>query len=437
MRQVVETVVLLLLAALIVEGWFVSGCWFPLRIAGSSMVPTFLGEHAVVRCSACGIETAVEFPISMSKFLCPACGRRGEGELVRRVPGDVVAVLRVPWLARPPRRWEAVVLRNPDAPAQWIVKRIIGLPGERVRLAEGDVFIDGKRQRKPWWLIRQTAVRVDTTEDRRLGNPDVIPSRWHAAAESAWHEAEPGRWAFRSPSVAKTDPRVRRAVSPDEAVDWLVHRPTGGPVTDFAYYTPDRTRGNVAVAEGGLEIVVSTEKANSFWVRLRHDDHVLWFDVPLRDRRPCRVLSNFEYAMVTDVIECGGLPPDGSATVEVSIVDRIVQVTYDGAIVVQGRLPPEMQWPHDRPLEWAVGNLYGGPALSIERLTTWRDVYYRSIPGTNAGTVVLGPDEYFVLGDHPGVSDDSRTWQAGPGVPREYLIGPARRLNRRESIPVR
>ncbi len=437
-RQLVESVVFFLLAALIVEGWFVSGWWFPLRIAGSSMVPTFLGPHVIVRCSACGIETAVDQATPVRHFVCPACGHRGEGEIVRKVPGDIVTVWRIPWLARPPRRWEAVVLRNPDAPAQWIVKRIVGLPGERVRLAEGDVFIDGKRRQKPWGLTRQTAVWIDTTDDRRTGVPDALPPRWHAAEDSAWHEAEPGRWVFHSPNAGRPDPRVHYAVSPDDAVDWLAHRPPGGAVTDFLYYTPERSRGNTAIAEGGLEIVVSTEEAKAFWVRLRHEDDVFWFDIPLRDRRPCRVLSNFEYALVTEAVACGGLPADKSGTVEVSIVDRILRVTYDGAIVVQGRLPPEMPWSHDQPLEWAVGNLYGGKALTVERLATWRDVFYRPGPETPFGrTVVLGPNEYYLLGDNPGVSDDSRTWQAGPGVPREYLIGQARRLNHRDAIRVR
>jgi len=35
----------------------------------------------------------------------------------------------------------------------------------------------------------------------------------------------------------------------------------------------------------------------------------------------------------------------------------------------------------------------------------------------------LGGDEYFVLGDFPAVSDDSRLWQAGPGVAAQLLIG--------------
>lgn len=35
----------------------------------------------------------------------------------------------------------------------------------------------------------------------------------------------------------------------------------------------------------------------------------------------------------------------------------------------------------------------------------------------------LGADEYFVVGDNPEVSDDSRTWSAGPGVASQLIVG--------------
>jgi len=35
----------------------------------------------------------------------------------------------------------------------------------------------------------------------------------------------------------------------------------------------------------------------------------------------------------------------------------------------------------------------------------------------------LGPTEYFVLGDHGAISDDSRSWATGPGIDAKLLIG--------------
>jgi len=35
----------------------------------------------------------------------------------------------------------------------------------------------------------------------------------------------------------------------------------------------------------------------------------------------------------------------------------------------------------------------------------------------------LGPNEYFVAGDNPGLSDDSRLWRTGPGVEAQLIVG--------------
>lgn len=47
---------------------------------------------------------------------------------------------------RTPRRWDAVVLRSPEDASQMIVKRVVGLPGERVTFRGGAVWADGRRR---------------------------------------------------------------------------------------------------------------------------------------------------------------------------------------------------------------------------------------------------------------------------------------------------
>jgi signal peptidase I len=59
--------------------------------------------------------------------------------------GRRLLVDRSAFLWRPPRRYEAVVLHSPEDPEMLCVKRVVGLPGETVEIAEGDVYIDGAR----------------------------------------------------------------------------------------------------------------------------------------------------------------------------------------------------------------------------------------------------------------------------------------------------
>jgi len=77
-------------------------------------------------------------------------------------PGQRIAVAP---LVRPPRRGDLVVLRNPrptGAPLRGspgpsgdleLVKRVVGLPGERVRLAAGGLEIDGQAVPEPYLAV--------------------------------------------------------------------------------------------------------------------------------------------------------------------------------------------------------------------------------------------------------------------------------------------
>ena len=60
--------------------------------------------------------------------------------------GDLVAV--VPLVG--PRRGDVVLVRDPREPARVTVKRVLGLPGERLRVRHGRVLVDGVAQSEPY-----------------------------------------------------------------------------------------------------------------------------------------------------------------------------------------------------------------------------------------------------------------------------------------------
>jgi signal peptidase I len=49
-----------------------------------------------------------------------------------------------------PKRGAVVVFRHPDQGDMELVKRVVGLPGEHVTVANGQVHIDGKVLAEPW-----------------------------------------------------------------------------------------------------------------------------------------------------------------------------------------------------------------------------------------------------------------------------------------------
>lgn len=50
----------------------------------------------------------------------------------------------------PPRRGCIVAFNHPLRPGFWLVKRVVGLPGEVVTIDTGVVLIDGRADRDPW-----------------------------------------------------------------------------------------------------------------------------------------------------------------------------------------------------------------------------------------------------------------------------------------------
>lgn len=60
--------------------------------------------------------------------------------------GDVVLVNRLVYNARRPRRGDIIVFRpNGNENSHYYIKRVVGLPGEKVEIREGGIYIDGKK----------------------------------------------------------------------------------------------------------------------------------------------------------------------------------------------------------------------------------------------------------------------------------------------------
>ncbi len=59
-------------------------------------------------------------------------------------PGNRLVALRWSYLFSEPKRFDIVVFKYPDDESTLFVKRVIGLPGETVRVEDGTVFVNDK-----------------------------------------------------------------------------------------------------------------------------------------------------------------------------------------------------------------------------------------------------------------------------------------------------
>jgi len=130
------------IVALVSHTWFVMGLVVPVTVAGSSMAPTLQGPRECYRCGACGREFAIGVDqLSTVDPVCPNCGSWSDMVGLGQQRGERLLVDRTAYLLRRPRRWEVAVFRSPLDENALCVKRIVGLPGEVVAIADGHLLI--------------------------------------------------------------------------------------------------------------------------------------------------------------------------------------------------------------------------------------------------------------------------------------------------------
>jgi signal peptidase I len=137
-------------------------------------------------------------------------------------PGQRVAVGP---LDRPPRRGDLVVLRGPGLE---VVKRVVGLPGERVRLAAGRLQADGVAVAEPYLAGgaggRASAPRAGAGDlDLRLGSDQYLVLGDNRAASTDGRDFGP------VPAEALTA-RVRFAYWPPRRLSHPARMPKSIPV---------------------------------------------------------------------------------------------------------------------------------------------------------------------------------------------------------------
>jgi signal peptidase I len=435
---VVETAVLFLVAVLVMRTWLLEGLFLPLVVPGGSMAETLLGVHRSVVCEDCGHRFVCGSDIEpvAARAVCPNCGYwKNDLEGLPDVAGDRLLMHKSIFRVRPPRRWEVVVLRDPARADRRLVKRVVGLPGESIRIRRGDVYVNGEIQRKPLWLQRATAVLVyDADRPPRLDR--TLPDRWQGERpDTPWGSVD-GRFAH--PAAGPTNAGQANGQTDDGPIDWLHyghwHRVPGSsgqaepaPITDICGYNPLRPR---RVEETNIvgDLLLSLRVVKTFGrgrLVLRANDgreeFWVWID-PGQER--------FEVTRGGKPIpEAAGRLPgrrDG-LTVELSLFDRQLLVAIDGRTVVTYPYdspdgPPRS--PPSRPL--SIGSQ--GLGVEIRHVRVVRDIYYTHPVGREGRwaldrPVRLGAGEYFVLGDNSPISRDSRTWPAGPVVHAKLLVG--------------
>ncbi len=281
-------IAVLLLRGLILEGYMVST---------GSMAPGLLGFHKQVCCPECdylfafgvsfddsvGSETlaAAHADVSDTYATCPNCGKVNINVgAVPRNHGDQLLVHKHVFDLRRPRRWERVVFRNPSSPGESYVKRVVGLPGETIRIVDGDLYVGGLIARKSYEI--QSDMKIPVFDMSHLPTADDWELPWRMTG--VWEFANGGSSGENGPLKDLNGPVDRSEVSQSGAAaeNWL----------EFHNW---RWFGGEHIAEVPLPAVHALADWNQFLERF--------------DRIPVSWAARIEYDRDAQVLRCRGVMP--------------------------------------------------------------------------------------------------------------------------------
>ena len=315
---------------------------------------------------------------------------------------DRVLVDKLSMRMRDPERFEIVVFKHPVENSRIMVKRLVGMPGEDLRIENGDLWTRPDAD-SPWQILRKPE-NVQETAWRTLEIADPKVSGWTKISGTGIVKASGRDLEASGPATIRfrADESSIRDRYTDGYPDALRNgvRPQVPRMAEGRNDVSDlRVRGEARL-EDGVEALVC---------RLSEDRFTYEFRIP-----------------------GPAAPADARASVEVREDDRqVARIESETALQLRaGRSAAFAFWNLDDALGLRIGDTtlaldvaavseqrsgieleLVGAGGTIDGLTVERDVHYIA-PNRGAWEVTIPEGHYVVLGDNTQDSADSRDWRA-------------------------
>jgi signal peptidase I len=225
-RDTVEAIVVAFILALVVRGFEAQAFVIPT----GSMAPTLMGRHKEITCPDCGFVYTVNASqevesnstsrnVQVYAGVCVNCRYKTRVDNLPSFKGDRILVMMFPYDlpalpgSGPPERWDVVVFRYPEDPETSYIKRLVGLPGEIVRVFHGDIYVKPPGgdayalTRKP--LKHQSAMQIVVYDDRH----GRLPSRQSASINPPSGPASGPNYAITTLSPSPTNGKRCAAIA--------------------------------------------------------------------------------------------------------------------------------------------------------------------------------------------------------------------------------
>lgn len=282
------------------------------------------------------------------------------------------------------------------------IKRLVGLPGEKLQIVNGDIYINDKIQRKP-----------DSVQDT-LWLP-VYNSHYPIKEDTAaplW-VADSNAWTIHKDSLTLNN---------------LAHNSPDGSFVTFGRRISDQNGYNNRSGSnemGDIKIsfdVTPLKGSQSLEVVLEKNNDVFTAVISTNDANTKSYLKKGENVVMEEDIH---IQTEQKHNIAFSNVDGIVSLSIDNKKVFvfdndDGRVT------EIRPFDTSRIR-FGGTHVNttFEDIQIFHDIYYTNLSAGTWGTtqpIQLGEKDYFMMGDNSRNSNDSRVWKF---VPEKNIVGKA------------
>lgn len=429
------------------------------RIPTGSMADTLMGAHFRVGCPQCGYRYAHGFVpqrfqlaqdtmpgqrVPLPLVRCPSCGclLRDSDSSPLKLPvdnGDRILVLKCLYQFAEPRRWDVIVFKNPLNPAENYIKRLIGLPGDKIEIVDGDVFINDRIARKPAKIQRELWMPI-YSHDYQPIDPDQ--SVFNGAAWQSPFQDPTGAW-----KQAPKNPTELVLDSPSSQLHALT-------------YGAESANDSRAIYAYNNAMIASTMPfASDLMIRFYAQSPTTTGPVGaairkygtvyqgLVDPQGKMMISQIDSQGKQTLLAEQGIPAASESVipthVQFAVVDRCVTLQF-GRETLTFHLPQERNGLKTDRKQHPQTDILGAGQWTLSHVALFRDIHYtskishsRKGRATEGNAFQLQEDEFFVLGDNSPNSEDGRWWSPThlasrghapprPGVvPRDYLVGKA------------
>lgn len=440
LREIVESVVIAFVLAFLFRTFEAEAFVIPT----GSMAPTLMGRHKDLTCQKCGypyqVSASAEVdPRSGARLnydvmsgTCPLCRytmdvspRNPQGKDYPSYAGDRIIVGKFPYQFGVPQRWDVAVFRYPGEAKTNYIKRVVGLPGETIRIRHGDLWV--KQAGEPDFVLAQKPPKkvramLQPVYDNDYLIPAILkqgwPARWSSEQREGWTSDEQRQ--FHADGTAAGDVWLRYRHFVPSATDWASLSNGGVPVpgsvhpqliTDFTAYNAGGEPNSPSVTPYGGPAAPRPHSLGLHWVGDLALECVLTAEsqsgsvilelVKGGQRFQCTfdlatggatlgILGRPEFAPKAST----GLRGPGTHRVMLANVDSRLLLWVDGGVVEFDAPTAYGDVGNDRPEEadlTPVGIASRKAAVGVNHLRVFRDIYYIATKEIHAAMTDFDP----------------------------------------------